>query len=321
MWVAMSENIVHSQEKYGLFPGAEEIPLMTVCRFSYVCNAKCSGCPFTISNTRNLYKETPFMLPEVFKKVADEVGAYGNFIRITGGGEPLLHPQAIELFLYAKAKNCRLGIISNGSQYDKNKLTSLLKANVDTLEISVDAGNEKDYNYARAGLNWEKLNKNVQMAIELREKLNSQTRIWVSIIEQKGIDIEAAIRHWEPLVDKVQLRKFLNFTVDNRKKSASTGAFLPLNERIPCPQLFDRTCIAPDGKVVLCGRDPSGEYSPGSILKQSLSEIWTGPFYSSVRELHLSKQREKFPMCNGCTDVSFKSWSYNFWKILKDTEK
>jgi MoaA/NifB/PqqE/SkfB family radical SAM enzyme len=107
--------IEHTQDHYGIRTEALEFPLMSVLSFSYVCNALCPNCPYTNSSIRQDYKDTKFMSDITFKKIADEVGRYGAWLRISGGGEPMLHPHFFELMEYAKEKGCKLGIITNGS--------------------------------------------------------------------------------------------------------------------------------------------------------------------------------------------------------------
>jgi len=42
------------------------------------------------------------MAPEIFKRLASEVGSHGAYLRVSGGGEPMLHPQAVEFLEFAK---------------------------------------------------------------------------------------------------------------------------------------------------------------------------------------------------------------------------
>ena len=94
----------HTNDAYGLREEAKEFPMMLVLSFIYVCNAKCPNCPYNNSSIRDKYKDAVLMSEEIFKKIADESGPYGAYLRISGGGEPMLHPQAEELMLYAKKK-------------------------------------------------------------------------------------------------------------------------------------------------------------------------------------------------------------------------
>src|SRR5262245_66695700 len=90
-----------------------------------------------------------------FKKIADETGRYGAYLRISGGGEPMLHPQADELLVYAKQVGCRIGLITNGSLFDEASCRALLGAGIDMIEFSVDACAPATFATVRKGLGCE----------------------------------------------------------------------------------------------------------------------------------------------------------------------
>src|SRR6201987_6396909 len=99
-----------STRKYGLRPAASKFPMMLVLSYVYPCNALCPHCPYTNSNIRKEYRDAPYMPESTFKKIADEAGRYGAYLRISGGGEPMLHPRATELPIYAKRVGCKIGL-------------------------------------------------------------------------------------------------------------------------------------------------------------------------------------------------------------------
>ena len=179
-----------SDKVYGLRDNAKEYPMMLVLSFAYPCNALCPHCPYTNSSIRKEYRDMPYMPEKIFKKIADESGPYGAYLRISGGGEPMLHPQAVELLVYAKSKGCKIGLITNGSKFEGDSLEKLIDNEIDLIEFSVDADNEKDYAVFRKGLDWRLLNENVKRAVEYRNKTKSKSKIIVSAVNQKGVDID-----------------------------------------------------------------------------------------------------------------------------------
>ena len=100
--------------------------MMCVLSFVYVCNARCPNCPYTNSTIRQEYKDRPLMREDTFKIIADQCGPHRAWIRLSGGGEPMLHPQAVELMEYAKAKGARIGLITNGSCFTAESIERLL---------------------------------------------------------------------------------------------------------------------------------------------------------------------------------------------------
>jgi radical SAM protein with 4Fe4S-binding SPASM domain len=316
----MNKNVVqHTQDQYDIREEAKEFPMMVVLSFVYVCNARCPNCPYNNSEIRNTYKDAMIMPEDVFRRIADECGPYGSLLRLSGGGEPMMHPQAIDLILYAKEKGCRIGLITNGSRFNRGNLNTLIRAGVDAIEFSVDAGDAQTYKKVRPGLDWEVLNRNIRMAVETRNQNNAETRIVCSIINQQGVDVDAAKAYWQKIVDKVQIRKYLTWGF-NENHSADDSPYLPPAERIPCPWLFERLNIDSRGDVTLCGEDIAFRERFGNIMERSIKEIWNGPEFNNFRGKHLSGHGDDIPICATCPDWQYRSWQYNYWKVLRDAE-
>ena len=312
-------NIQHTQEEYGIRREALEFPMMCVLSFIYVCNAKCPNCPYNNSTIRHAYKDALFMPENLFKRIADECGPHSCLLRLSGGGEPMLHPQAVELCEYAKAKGCRIGLITNGSRFDRESLTRLIRAGIDAIEFSVDAGDEKTYARVRPGLDWNRLNASIRLAREIRDTLKAPTRIVGSIINQKNVDVVAAEQYWSFFLDKVQIRKYLTWGY-NKDHSADASPYLPPEERIPCPWLFERLNIDSHGDVTLCGEDIAFQEKFANINERSIADIWKGPEFEAFRQKHLERRGHEISICSTCPDWQYRSWNYNYWKILKDAD-
>jgi len=313
--------ILHKQKIYGIKPQAQKFPMMCVLSFIYVCNAKCPNCPYTNSQIRADYKDRPFMEESTFKIIADQCGEYGAWVRISGGGEPMLHPKAVELMEYAKNVGAKVGLITNGSLFTEASSTRLLEAQIDMIEFSVDAGDSKTYAKVRRGLKWDVLLRNVKRIATIRNRLKSSTKIIASSVNQVDVDIDAIAKYWEPLVDNFQKRKYLTWGINDPSKSADPAPYLPLTERIPCPFIFERLNIDSRGKVMVCGFDIAGKTDMGNIHERSIKEIWHGEEYQYYRQMHLSRRGQEIELCRNCPDWQYRSWKHNYWKIVKKAEK
>jgi len=309
----------HTYNNYNIRPEAKEFPMMCVISFVYVCNAHCTNCTYNNSEIRKSYKDAIFMSEEIFKKIADECGEYNAIIRISGGGEPMLHPQAVELIKYAKQKGAKIGLITNGSLFTYELLAELIENQIDAIEFSVDACDEETYKKVRPGLDWQRTLHNVKNAIKIRNEEKSSTRIIVSAINQIGVDIKSVEKFWEPIADKVQIRKYLTWGY-NKDFSADDTPYLSPEERIPCPWLFERLNIDSRGDVTLCGEDIAFKYKFDNIMKHSIKEIWIGKEFTYFREKHLNRCGNEIEICSKCPDWKYRSWLYNYWKVLKDAE-
>ncbi len=316
--------IVHTQEDYGLRPEAAEFPMMLVLSFAYPCNALCPHCPYTNSNIRKEYRDAPYMPEPIFRKIADESGPYGAYLRISGGGEPMLHPRATELLVHAKNVGCKIGLITNGSLFTEENSRALLEAGVDMIEFSVDACDPETYAVVRKGLKWDVLVANAKRMLRLRDELGSSTKIICSAVNQQGVDVDAVERYWVGKIglDYIIKRKFLtwgaNTTLDDQRSADST-AYLEAGD-VPCPFIFERLNIDSRGNVMVCGYDISANTRMGNVATQSVRDIWHGPGFKFYRDQHLAGKGSDIPLCNGCPDWKYRSWTHNYWKVVKNAE-
>lgn len=315
-----SDILRHSQETYGIRPEAAEFPMMCVLSFVYVCNARCPNCPYTNSKIRSEYKDRPFMNEDTFKIIADQCGKHGAWVRLSGGGEPMLHPKAVELIEYAKKVGAKVGLITNGSCFTDENSMRLLKANVDMIEFSVDAADPETYARVRKGLRWEDLLKNVKRMVALRNKLKSKTKIIASGVNQVGVDIETIAAFWNPLVDDFQKRKYLTWGINDPSNSADETPYLPPEERIPCPFIFERLNIDSRGRVMACGFDIAAVTDMGNIHEASIQDIWHGREFEEYRQQHLAGKGSESELCKNCPDWKYRSWQHNYWKIVQTAE-
>ena len=294
--------------------------MMAVLSFVYVCNARCPNCPYTNSAIRADYKDRPFMRADTFKIIADQCGKYGAWIRLSGGGEPMLHPQALELIEYAKSKGAKIGLITNGSRFTEAGTRRILAAGVDMVEFSVDAADPETYARVRPGLDFAKLLRNVERFVSLRDQTGSPTKIIVSAVNQKGVSMGAVEAFWRKIADEFQKRKFLTWGINDPGGSADAAPYLPPEQRVPCPFLFERLNIDSRGKVMVCGFDIAARTDMGNVHEKSIREIWSGAGFARYRRLHLARQGDRLELCRDCPDWKYRSWRHNYWKIVRTAE-
>ena len=336
------------EAQYGLRPGAEEFPLMVVMSIIYPCNFGCPMCPYTDGNSeiRKFYGERDGDLFPVrlWESIARECGKYNAWMRCTGGGEPMLHPHMVEMIEYARERGARIWMNTNGSMFGptakhREKLERIIKANIDLIEFSMDAGDAELYAQLRpprGGMTkspqqwWDRQVGNVRAALELRKQHRAPTRVVVSVIRQEAIEgkLQDAIDFWlkEVGVDEVITRKFLTWD-DNTTIPAGKAldkhlyADMPTEKKQPCVWPFERLNVDTLGRISLCGQDISfrtSELFPNAN-DASIQEIWKGDMFNWYRKMHLSgRGAECFP-CRGCSAwfAGIRDWEHGWLKVLK----
>lgn len=311
----------HTADNFGMRPQAQDFPMMCVIGLSYRCNAACPSCPYTNSDIRLDYRDRLFMQEDTFKIIADQCGQYGAWVRVSGGGEPMLHPQAVELMEYAKVQRAKVGLITNGSMFTEESTRRLLEAQVDMIEFSVDAADPDTYHHVRAGLEWETLRSNVERMVRMRNELGSSTKIIASGVNQEGVDIDAVAAFWEHFVDNFQKRKYLTWGINDPEKSADPTPYLPPEENIPCPFIFERLNIDSRGKVTVCGFDIVAKTDMGNVHDKSIKDIWHGEGFEFYRSKHLNRAGHEIELCSNCPDWKYRSWKHNYWKVVNLAEQ
>ena len=300
--------------------------MMLVLSFVYPCNALCPHCPYTNSNIRKEYRDAPYMPEATFKRIADESGRYGAYLRISGGGEPMLHPQATELLVYAKNVGCQIGLITNGSLFDEANSRALLDAGVDMIEFSVDACDPADLcggpQGARMGHSGRRREAHAVAAHALQahledRRLGGRSRLASTSTPSKNTGSKGSV------IDYLIKRKFLtwgdNTTLD-ASRSADPAAYLNTDE-MPCPFIFERLNIDSRGNVMVCGYDiPATLAWVMSIPSRSVTSGMENG-YRFYREKHLSRPWQRYRAVQGCPDWKYRSWKHNYWKVVPNAEE
>lgn len=324
-------SIIHTREVYGIEPGAEEFPKMVVLAVAYPCNARCPHCPYTESNSdiRMKYFDQPYVSADLFKKIARECGEYGAFLRITGGGEPMMHPDdMVSLIEYAKGVGAKVWINTNGSRFTPEKVDRLLKCGLDMIEFSTDAGEESVYKIVREGLDWDNLVSTMRTMVHRRNELKAPTRIVCSMVMQDLIKDKDAqySEFWlkDVGVDEVIRRKFLTWGANtslNPAASLDETPYLDKTKGDPCPYPFHRLNVDTRGKIEVCGFDISGRTNFGNCREKTIKEIWQGPEFQWWRTMHADRRGGEIPLCRECPDWQYRSWTHNYTKVLKTAEE
>jgi MoaA/NifB/PqqE/SkfB family radical SAM enzyme len=256
----------------------------------------------------------------------------------------MLHPHLVDMIEFAKAKGARIWLNTNGSMFGpiprlRAKLERVLKAGIDLIEFSMDAGDAETYAKVRpphggpprnADQWWEDKVANVRAALALRKEYAAPSRIVVSIIRQEAIEgkLDAAIDFWMNSVgvDEVITRKFLTWddnTTIPEGKALDRHLYkdLPTEQKAPCVWPFERLNVDTLGRIALCGQDISFRTAKlfPNAWESSLKDIWQGEAFSWYRDIHLKGRGAEAYPCRGCSawKAGIRDWDYGWLRVLK----
>ena len=298
------------------------IPPMVIIDATNTCNLQCIHCPQPALQRALGFKPLHIEF-STFKKIVDEIETceVDTLLRIAGDGEPTIHPQLLEMVKYAKSKtNIAVNLTSNGLNIDIKYCDELLNADIDLIDISLDALTKTTYDKVRRGGKYDKLIRNVMNLIFRRNALNKKTKIMVSFVEQNENVHETNLfcEFWQPLVDKVLIRQLHSALGEVKVSESKNKNQAQSKSRFPCPHLWKRLTVDFNGSIKYCAHDWVNNEGIilGNAKNDSLEDIWHSIQLNSLRRNHLNNNIPNNSVCGGCTDWASTNWNLGYERII-----
>ena len=207
------------------------------------CNFHCEFCPSDSQKRLHGYMDI-----DLAKKIFDEISEKKivSQVHLHLMGEPTLHPRLNDILKYARDKNVKINLTTNGSTLVKKKLPKLLESISGSITASLMTPTEETYEIrGDVGLSWDRYVDNFRllirehlMRISKGEKIeyNISIRIMVSEKTRKGTvkviessrDIQENWNEWSKYVESIENE--LGLKNYRRKKIDSDKTFSSLNE-------------------------------------------------------------------------------------------
>ncbi len=315
------------------------------------CNLRCPSCP--VGNYQHnqliMNRKKGFMSFDLFQQIIQKIQAdcqevNENFsIDLYNWGEPLIHPNIVEIVELLHNKNIAFSFSTNLNIKDlykpenELKLLRILKTFPSMIRISVSGFSQEIYQRGHKGGDIELVKKNMQVIANLisskaeLQEFHQRTHIHIFYLiytdncgddiakmyefsQQLNFDFIPGIAYLMPLEKMI-------YGVDENKLNADDKqtlqrlyitpkeAFLMLKDYSITPDcpLFNDIVINHDGSVALCCAtyDPSLQVIADSYLNYSLKD--------------LQKQKQKSSLCKVCTENNIHCISLQnpaeLWKL------
>ena len=228
-----------------------------------LCNRKCIFCPridddFYPNQNLNISLN-------LIRKMATELKhiKYQGAIVLCGFGEPLLHPDIIEVVSILN-KNARVEIVTNGDYLTPSIITDLVQAGAGYFVVSMYDG------------------------IHQVEKFKSLF-LDANCSEEKFILRD----RWHSEADGFGLK------LTNRAGTIKIGDQDPIDISHPCHYPAYSMTIDWNGDALLCVQDWNKKVKLGNIFSQSLMEVWLSKAMQKRRNQLINGKRKQGP-CNLC---------------------
>lgn len=299
---------------------------------SSLCNYHCDYCRSPISDRQKSYMDR-----KLFNHILPQLAGFTERrLRLHIDGEPMLHPEFLDIALAANRAGHRLAIASNASRLGNEMLPVAMDLYV---HLSTSAEEHSRRSPANFGAYVEKIRKYCQGWIEGSSDQNIHLKIYFNGLESTNEELMRAKRDF--------LTEFTagfgqvwteNFTCRNSsgkelkiffQQTTEGGLYPDISGFVkPCDLPRDRGfCDSPwkimgihsDGAVGFCCVDITGKTiftQPEEIWDKPLSWIWQQhPGIHEARDQFLAG-RVDLPICRDCLDTSPNRESYLFTEIF-----
>ncbi len=305
-----------TQQRYGFYGRLTQgFPSQLNIDTTEHCNFACIHCLHQEFERSDRFSGA-FLSPELNAKMVEEVRTHGQgmcqHIRYSAEGETLLHPNFFDLIEYTTANaGCMVSVTTNGSIMTEACSERLVAANVDLVDISLDAFTNNTYAQIRRGGDLDVTRANVLRLLATSQNNGGRTRVVVSFVEQ-------------PL-NRHEVRDFESFWKDNgvdyvviRRLHSQSGAVeqtaIALRKRNahlprrPCLYPWERMVLNPRGALSFCPADWTFAATVADYCTTSIQETWQGMFYQKLRRAHLNNDYCEAPYCGQCPDWAETRW-------------
>lgn len=282
------------------------------------CNLRCVMCPHDFP-TPEFKKTLGSMSIDMAKQIIDEGSQKGlASIKLNWRGEPLLWRKHLaETIKYAKKRGIvEIIINTNGLLMDEEFSRDIITSGLDMIVFSVDGNSEETYSEVRRGGNYNKLVRNIERFLELRNSMGLSkplVRVQMVKMDTNLHEVKPFIERWSPLVDSITFQDYTNRGENSDRLTKGGEDFVKVGRRA-CPQIWQRIIVTWDGKVVMCCRDWESENVLGELdysAGKNIEYFWRGEELSNIRRFHLGNKLNSITACSKCSYKESFQWARN----------
>lgn len=285
------EGLKASDIKYTASPFPRQIRLDSV---NY-CQARCRFCHI-LQVDRPKAKMSLAKIEEIINEIA-QWPQHPQEVVPVNYGEMLIHEQWFDILKLVEIKLPRTRIVlpTNGALLDWEKLRKLLTIKTLRLvNLSINAAFDESYE-AIMSLPASNIQRLRNIAARIRQDRPDIT-VWASMV------------HSSLWLTDLERDRFIEFWRDVAIPQVNSATFCGNGEKPwrmvkePCRSLFSDMVIGADGKIGSCCYDVGFTHDLGQHPQDgTLLEIWNGPKFRVLREVHNAGKRGNIPICAGCT--------------------
>jgi radical SAM protein with 4Fe4S-binding SPASM domain len=284
------------------------------------CNQKCVHC----LNPTEKYKFGD-LNTEIWLRAINQFFELGIHVLWIGGGEPLLREDIISILAYAKRKNMRIVLATNGVLLEKYMYTTPLLALIDEITICLDGSKEAIHGFLRKPENvFNKIITNIKQIVPLAHENSCLVKIFTCVAKHNLFDISNIIdlsfklgadswacqafvpmnrgKEFKDQVITYHMRTQLAALINNKKNELQNRMhiqhYIPLlsmekvynTPRMECSAGNAVIYVGSDGNIFPCSRLVFDNFLIGNIRESNLKNLWVNSeILDKLRNIDYSK--------------------------------
>ena len=309
--IHLQNSVIRFHYRITRHPRSSRYPTAINIETTNHCNEACWFCP-RADATRGF----GFVSLEMVRRIVDEGVPYGPITYfLHKDGEPLMHPQILEIIRYIKKAHPGniIHLTTNGVLLKESIARRLIELKVDLVRVGIRAATEDTYFKVHKKQHFKRVKDNIQTLLRLKRETAAKTPAVITqivVCEDTKDEIDLFRQTWENEDVFMEIKDFMSWG-----GWASDGTLPESNtdyRRPPCIDPFHNAVINWDGQVSLCSLDWNCAVKLGDIKDASLKEVWNAKPVTAVREAHLNGNFNQNSLCANCHE-----WKYVpnlFWK-------
>lgn len=245
-------------------PGSPE-PVQVEIELTNACNARCTGCPRSDMAPKGLMKpEVMQAVMEVYQELSADLAinrATGETsypsVTFAGGGDPFLHPRAMDFIEQAVAFGRPTHVITNASKLDEAKVDRLVRSGLSSIAVSFWGIREDEYE-AAMGLRYHRVLPRVEhLADQAAQAGIPLCIVWVRSAEITSSEDEIREFWGERSIDVDFTDNYMwnrggLLPVPAEHLARQNGSFPDPDREIWCTDMYFSDSVRWNGDVVLC---------------------------------------------------------------------
>jgi radical SAM protein with 4Fe4S-binding SPASM domain len=293
----------------------ERIPLIGELELTYRCNQECAHCYVNLPSGDREAKKRELTFEEICR-VIDEITEAGCLYLLLTGGEPMLRPDFLDVYAYAKRKGLLITIFCTGTLITPKIADYLAEWPPYNIEISIYGATEETYERV-TGLpgSYRKCFNGIRLLLERRLPLKLKT-VLISLNQHEFQAMEQIARDFgldfkwdghinaridggrQPLDVRVDPTDIVKIDQSNEERVTAWHEFC---DRLPQSFQTDNLYTCGAGRTNF-HIDPYGRMTPCTMTRLHGYELREGSFREGWYGTFAEYRKKKRPLADRCAD-------------------